>query len=52
LEVNINGDYLSPEKALHADVMKSLWKNANFRSKVLLLAVDEVHLVSEWYVIP
>ncbi|OXV06558.1 hypothetical protein Egran_05676 [Elaphomyces granulatus] len=43
--------YMSPEKALHPDVMKSLWENMDFRSKVLLLAVDEAHLVSEWYVI-
>jgi superfamily II DNA helicase RecQ len=40
--------YMSPEKALHPDVMKCLWENVDFRSKVLLLAVDEAHLVSEW----
>lgn len=42
--------YLSPEKALHPDVIKNLWENADFRSKVLLFAVDEAHLVSDWYV--
>jgi superfamily II DNA helicase RecQ len=42
--------YMSPEKGLHPDVRKSLWENVDFRSKVLLLAVDEAHLVSEWYV--
>lgn len=43
--------FLSPEKALHLGVFKQLWENSDFRSKVLLLAVDEAHLVSEWYVI-
>ena len=43
--------FLSPEKALHPDVFKKLWENSDFRTKVLLLAVDEAHLVSEWYVI-
>jgi len=42
--------YISPEKALHPNVIKSLWENPDFRSKVLLFAVDEAHLVSDWYV--
>jgi ATP-dependent DNA helicase RecQ len=42
--------FLSPEKALHQDVFRKLWENSDFRGKVLLLAVDEAHLVSEWYV--
>ena len=42
--------YLSPEKALHPDVFNKVWESPDFRSKVLLIAVDEAHLVSEWCV--
>lgn len=40
--------YLSPERALHPYVIGSLWDNNDFCSKILLFAVDEVHLVSDW----
>jgi superfamily II DNA helicase RecQ len=40
--------YLSPERALHPYVVGSLWDNTDFCSKILLFAVDEVHLVSDW----
>lgn len=43
--------FISPEKSLHPDVMRKLWENSDFRQKVLLLAVDEAHLVSDWYAI-
>jgi len=42
--------YLNPEKALHPHVFDQLWESVEFRSKILLFAVDEAHLVSEWYV--
>ena len=47
-----NGTYdwvfISPEKALHPQTVKSLWENVDFRAKILLFAVDEGHLVAEW----
>ena len=41
--------YLSPEKADSDEVRKSMWFSANFRHLVQLVAVDEAHLVDEWY---
>ena len=40
--------YISPEKANNADVNRLLWHNTDIRSKVILIAVDEAHLVEEW----
>jgi len=42
--------YISPERAAKPGSRKSLWLNANFKSKVKLVAVDEAHLVTDWYV--
>jgi len=42
--------YLSPEKADADEVKKSMWFSAAFRHLILLIAVDEAHLVDEWYI--
>lgn len=42
--------FMSPERALHTQTMKVLWEDVGFRAKILLLAVDEGHLVSDWLV--
>ena len=41
--------FISPEKALHPKTVKLLWEIVDFRENVLLFAVDEGHLVVEWY---
>jgi superfamily II DNA helicase RecQ len=42
--------FMSPERVLHTQTMKIFWEDASFHAKVLLLAVDESHLVSDWLV--
>lgn len=42
--------YMSPEKAVDAKVMEKLWAVEAFRGRVNLIAVDEAHLVHDWYV--
>jgi superfamily II DNA helicase RecQ len=41
--------YLSPEKVDSDEVKKNMWFSANFRHLIQLIAVDEAHLVDEWY---
>jgi len=40
--------YMSPEKAMHPNTFAKLWAESNFRAKVNLIAIDEVHLVHDW----
>lgn len=42
--------FISPEKAMKPEVHKILWDSPDFRHRVNLIAVDEAHLVVEWYV--
>jgi superfamily II DNA helicase RecQ len=41
--------YISPETSQTAAVGRALWWNPNFRHLICLVAVDEAHLVDEWY---
>lgn len=41
--------YISPERAAKQETRNKLWLNEDFKGMIKLVAVDEAHLVTDWY---
>lgn len=48
---NITHVYSSPECLLSSKVRRNIFSNTDFTSKLIGIAVDEVHCIVQWYVV-
>ncbi|EGG11581.1 uncharacterized protein MELLADRAFT_102530 [Melampsora larici-populina 98AG31] len=48
LQGEFNFVHVSPEIALSSDVFDRMWRNPSFQARLVLIVVDEAHMVYEW----